>query len=234
MFKKKIDKAAFDALSDAHKALYVVDGEGYKLNVEIDDDAPELRRAKEREKARADEAERKLAELNTRLEELEGGDARKRGDIATLEKSWKDKLDAATKKATDTITALRTKVEQLMTDNSVTSLASEIFTKPSRDVRLLKDRVKVEWDGDTPTLRVLDKDGKPSALSLDDLRKETVDNAEYKDILLGSRATGSGGTGGNNRGGAPKQPAEYSDAERIELYRTNRAEFERLFPTQAV
>jgi len=164
------------------------------------------------------------------LTALEGDNARKTGDIGTIEKSWQKKLEDQ-KTATDKTTiGLKKQLEAVMIDGALATVAAEIFTKPTRDVRLLKDRVYVDYDGETPVLRIRDKDGKPSALTLEDLKKETVDNPDFKDILLGSKASGSGGAGGNQGGGAAKQPKDYSEQERIELYRTNPTKFNELFP----
>ena len=63
---------------------------------------------------------------------------------------------------------------------------------------------------DGKTVRVLDKDGKPSALTLVDLEKEFVDNPEFKAILIASKSSGSADTGPANRGSAPQIPTNQS------------------------
>lgn len=226
----KITVEQYNVLTAEQKKLWKKEGDEYALvgDTEI---AAEARRAKEREKQRADEAETKLAELTTRLETLEGTDAKKRGDIQAIEKSWSDKLEAAKKTSEKSISTLKSQLEKVMIDNAINGIASEIFTNPKRDSRLLSDRVYVDYEGDAPVVRVKDTEGKPSALTLEDLKKETVDNKDYKDILIGSKASGSGGTGGGSGGGASKQPKDYSEAERIELYRTNPGKFRELFPS---
>ncbi len=228
----KITKEQYDALTAEQKKLWKAEGEGFTLvgDTEI---AAEARRAKDREKLRADTAESKVTELEGRLTELEGGDAKKRGDIQAIEKSWDDKLQAEKKKNEKTVGTLKSQLEKVMIDGAISAIAAEIFTNPKRDARLLSDRVYVDYEGDTPVVRIKDKEGKPSALTIEDLKKETVDNKDYSDILIGSKASGSGGTGGNNSGGAAKQPKDYSEAERSNLYKTDRVKFNQLFP-QAV
>lgn len=228
--KLKITKAEHDALDEAKKALYKADGDGFKLDVDDVEVAAEMRRARDREKTRADEAEAKRNELEARITELEEAGARKTGDITQIEQGWQKKLDKQKTDYETKIASYKAQLERVMIDNELNKIAGEIFTKPNRDVRLLRDRVYVDYDGDTPILRVRDKDGKASALTLEDLKKETLDNPDFKDILVGSKATGSGGTGGNQGGGAAKQPHEMNDTERANLYRTNPAEFRRLFP----
>ena len=228
----KIDQAAYDLLTPEQKKLFRKDGDGYVMvgDTEI---ADEMRRARDREKAEADRAKAELAEANRKLAEIENGNARKSGDIKTIEKSWSDRYDALKKESDEKIAKLIKTVEKVLVDSEVTKIASEIFAKPARDARLIRDRIKVEFDGDEPRIRVLDKNGQPSAMTLAELKKETVDNDDYKDIIVASKASGSGGTGGTNGSGAPKLPKDYTEPERVKLARENPAEFQRLFPQKA-
>jgi DNA repair exonuclease SbcCD ATPase subunit len=225
----KITQEQYDSLTAEQKKLWKKDGDGYSLigDTEI---AAEMRRAKEREQQKAQELSEELQKLKDKLAELEGNNARRTGDIEAIEKSWDGKLKTQKKEYEDKIKKLTQQVEKLLIDDTVTKLATEIFTKPGRDQRLIRERLKVEYDGDTPVVRVLDKDGKPTALTLDDLKKETCENPDYEDILIGSKASGSGGAAGNKGGGAAKQPKDMTEAERIELLRTNPARFRELFP----
>lgn len=231
--KLKLKKEEFDALSEDIKKEYKKDGDGFKLDVDDVEIAAEMRRARDREKQAKEAAEQKVTELETRIEQLEEVGAKKSGDITEIEKGWQKKLDKIKTESEAKVTTLKSQLEKVMVDNALKDIATEIFTKPNRDVRLLKDRVYVEYEGEEPIVRVRGADGKASALTLDDLKKETLDNPEYKDILVGSKATGSGGAGGNKGGGAAKQPNEYTEAERVALYQSNRAEFQRLFPQTA-
>lgn len=83
------------------------------------------------------------------------------------------------------------------------SMASKLSKMPKWLARDIKERLSVDYDADgNPSLRVLDGDGKVSAMSLEDLEKEFLTNEEYADILIGSKA--SGGAGGSENGGAVK------------------------------
>ena len=90
--KKKLTKEEYDKLSDLLKAEYMTDGEGYKLDLSDDEDTGPLKRALEREKANSATSKKRLAEVEAELEKLNESDARKRGDIATLEKQWEKKI----------------------------------------------------------------------------------------------------------------------------------------------
>lgn len=222
--KSKLTKAEFDALPEALKEFYKkADGkEEYLLDSE---DAAELRRAKDREaqarqeaeelaakeKKRADDAEAKLNE------EIDGG-ARKRKDIDALEKSWQGKLDKEKADAQKKIDARDAIIRRELGDNVALGLATKISTKPNLILPHIKSRITVDFDGDEPKTRILDKDGKPSALTVEDLQKEFVANADFADIIIASQASGSGASGGSGGGGASKKLSEMGDAERREWH----------------
>ena len=54
----------------------------------------------------------------------------------------------------------------------------------------------------TPIVRVLDANGKPSAMSIEDLEKEISANKAFAPLLVGSNASGAGSIGDKSRGGA--------------------------------
>ena len=228
--KAKIDKATYDALPDAVKAEYKPDGEGFKLDLDDTEIAAEMRRARDREKQRADDAEAARVEAERKLSEVEGNDARKRGDLDSIERSWKDKLTKAETDAKGREDKLKSQLSTLLVTDKAREIAQEISTAPAVLLPHIVAKLTADLEGETPTTRVLGDDGKPTALTLDDLKKSFVDSKDFAPIIIGSKATGSGGAGGNQGGGASKQPSEYTEAERIELFRRDRAEFNRLFP----
>lgn len=215
--KLKLTAAEFEALTSAEiKAEYWKDGDGYTLKVDGLDDPAELKRALDREKAEA----KRFKEENDGLkaadkarkdkEESERDEnARKSGDWASLEESWKTK-EAETKKKHDAeIKQLTNHLNRVLVDNQAAAIAAEISTAPKLVQDHIAKRLKVELTDDGPITRVLDANGKPSALSLDDLRKEFVDNADYKGVIKDTLASGGGANkrdAGNPGGGAPLVP----------------------------
>lgn len=230
MFKLKIDKAAYDALSDEHKALYIAKGDSFVIDVDDTEVAAEMRRARDREKQLKDEAEGKVADLTTRLEALEGDNNRRGNNIDAIEASWKTKLTNAETAAATKVQGLQTQLKQLLVSDVAKSLAAEISTVPHVILPHILARLQADLDGDTPVTRVLGDDGKPSALTLDELKKSFVDNKDFASIIIASKASGSGGSGGNQGGGATKQPSEYTESERVALFQSDRATYDRLFP----
>lgn len=209
--KLKLTKAEYDKLSDGIKGEYIEDGDGYRLDVSDLEDTGALKRGKDREAQLRKEAEARAKAAEDKLAELDTTDARKKGDIETLEKKWKTDLDA--EKAAHTAT--KEKFQGVFKKNLVDAKATEIATKiskvPSLLARVIRDRLTVDFDGDEPTTKVLDAAGKPSNLTLDDLQKELVANADYADIIIASKSSGGAGKVTNKGGGAPANPGGNAD-----------------------
>lgn len=230
--KVKIKKAEWEALAEALQALYVADGDNYKLDVDDAEVAAEMRRARDREKVRADEVEEARKKLEEELEELKGDDAKKNKDIEAIEKTHTTKYNKLKGDMEKVVGSLKKHLEKALLESELLKIATEIFMKPGRDIRLLRERAFVDFtDVENPAIKVRDAEGKESSLTLADLKKETCENPDYADILIGSKATGSGGAGGNQGAGGSKQPKDMTEVERTKLYRENPAEFRRLFPT---
>lgn len=232
--KQKITKEVFDKLSEDVKKEYKSipgDDANYVLDLEGYEDPGELRRAKQREsdekkveKARADKAEADLAELRR-------VGARENNDVVALEASWKATADSREAAAKAETKAVKAKLTKVLRDDVARTIAASISTKPNLILPHILARLKVEIpEGDAdPLTRVIDKEGKPSALSVAELEKEFIADADFADIIIASRASG-GGAAGNQSGGATKKPSDYTGSERIALFKSNRAEHDRLFP----
>lgn len=213
--KLKVEK--LEEVPEAQRALYAEDkdGGGFLLGVEGLEDTGALKRAKEHEatarkaaearakvledeKKASDEAARKAKEEAA----LKAGDVetiRKSGDerVAAKETEWKTKYDAD-------IGSLSSDVTRLLIDNVATTLASQIALEGSAPVLIphIASRLAVEVrDGQRVTV-VKGADGKPSALTIDDLRKEIVGNKAFAPLLVASKASGGGAGGGGKGGGA--------------------------------
>lgn len=191
--KRKITKEAFDKLSAEIKAEYVEKDGDYVLDVDGDvgnEDTTALRRAKDREVQARKDAEKRAKEAEDKLKSLDESDARKRGDIDALEKSWKEKHDATETGYKTKLAAKDAFIARTLVDNVASALAAEISVSPKLLLPHIKARLVADLEADTPTTKVLDAAGKPSALTLDELRKEFVDNKEFASIIRASKASG--------------------------------------------
>lgn len=239
--KLNITNDEYATLDDAVKGLYEADGDNFKLAVDGLEDTGALKRAKDREaqlakeeKKRADELQAQLDEIAAREADADKDQKRKKGDIEALEKSWKETADKRERAALDKLDNLKKQMENLLVGNVAQSIASELFTVPEAMTDFVQKRLRAEFDGDVPTTRVLDSNGQPSAATIDDLRKELLANPKLSGILVASKASGggAGNGGGSGAGGPTKKLADMTDAERVELYKTNPALFNQLVEQQ--
>ncbi len=208
--KKKLTKAEYEKLSDALKSEYISDGDDYKLDLDGDEDTGALKRAKDRETQLRRDAEKKAKELEEQLAAISDTDARKKGDIETLEKSWQKK-EGETKAAYDArIAKLEGHIKTSLVDTVASQIAHKISSAPALILPHIKARLAADLEGDTPSTKVLDKDGKPSAFTVEDLTKEFLANKDFSAIMIGSKASGGGApkTGLGKLGSATTQNSE--------------------------
>lgn len=219
--KKILTEEAFNELDDAAKNFYTKKADGkYHLDLE-EDDGEELRRAKEHEKKKRQEAEAERDEAIRKLKEQEDARiaaeeeaARKAGDTAALEASWKKKRDEDVAAAENRAKRAEAALRRQLVDNVAHRLANEISTAPTLLVELIKKRLAVEIPTDEdsePLTRVLDAYGKPSAMSINDLKQEFVDNPEFAAIIKASSASGGGASNQPKGGGAPTNKKKLSE-----------------------
>lgn len=233
--KRKITKAEFDALSDDLKAEYKQDGDNYVLDVE-DAGFDALKEEKRKEKERADALQAQLdkdkaakdaADEKARKEAEKA--AKAAGDTEALDKSWKEKYDRDMAAKDEDNKKNRRALESIFITKVAQDMANEISTVPDLLVDKIKARLTVETAGDMPITRVVDAQGQPSALSLDDLKKEFLDNPAYKAIIKASNANGGGAGGGDaGPGGAGKKLSEMTATEEAKFANENPDEYARM------
>lgn len=190
--KKKISKEAFDKLSDELKAEYIEKDGEYVLDIDGDEDTGALKRAKDREAQLRREAEKRAKEAEDRLADLEGDDARKRGDIETLEKSWNKKHEDTKTNYEERISKKDAFIKNSLVDSVAKDIAHKISTSPALIMPHIKSRLMADLDGDAPSTKVLDANGQPSAMTVAELEQEFVANKDFSAIIIGSKASGSG------------------------------------------
>jgi hypothetical protein len=238
--KSKITKAEFDALSDVLKAEYKVGnsaGDQYVLDT---DEATALLAARDAMKRERDEAaaerDRLKAEKDAKDAEVQAAkdaEARAKGDTAALDSSWQTKLDKQKADDKAVIDGLNATIRNLTVNSAAKALANDISIAPELLEDAIAKRLKPEINDGVAITRVLDKDGKPSAMSLDELKQEFVANPKYAAIIKGSNASGGGATGGGSGGSAPgtitgKKFNTLTEAERTALYKSDPAKFKQL------
>jgi len=229
--KKKLTKEEHAKLSDHIKAEYIEDGDGFRLDIDGDEDTGALKRAKDREAQLRREAETKLREAQEQLDALGNDDARKKGDIQTLEKSWQKKLEDQKADYEGKLGKLTTHTKTQLVDNVAQQIASKISNAPALLLPHIKARLAADFEGDAPITRILDKDGKPSAMTVEELSAEFVANKDFSAIITASKASGGAGKPSNqNGGGAPNQSEKPADlasmkpAQLVEFIKASKAQ----------
>jgi hypothetical protein len=154
------------------------------------------------------QAQADLQKVRDQLDEIHRG-AVPKGDVAQLEKSWQDKLVARETELTGKITKLTAAVDKNVRQATAAQLAADLFVNPALGLPHVLPRLKVEEDGDNYVVKILDANGAPSASSMDDFKKELLQNKDLAPILRGTRASGGGANGGGSGGGAPSDDKDF-------------------------
>lgn len=207
--KKNLSKDEFKKLPADVAKEYKEEGDGYQLDLEGGfEDTAALKRAKDHEKKEANEAKRlqkeaetALATAQTELQDMLKG-AVPKADMTRLEKSYTDKLSAREKELQAIIDGTSSQLQTMLVDNVAIGMASEISTSPQVILPHITKRLKTEKGDDGKYVtKVLDKEGKISASTVEDLKKELLTDKQFAPILIASKGSG-GGANGNRGGGA--------------------------------
>ena len=216
----KITKEQYDALTDTQKAMFKKSGDGFEMiDAKSDDGADELKKAKERMKEERNAAKKEAADLKAKLAELEkkaedddDAAARKKGDIDALTDSYEKKLSKQADEFNAKLDARGAKLNDLLVETNVTKLASEIAGENAHFLEpLIRQRLKLGEDGET--LQILGTDGKLSASSLGDLKKEIVDDPRNKALVIAGKGSGGGAPAPQQKGGGAPEKVDYAKSE---------------------
>src|SRR3546814_675765 len=111
-------------------------------------------------------------------------------DLEALENSWKEKLNNATELSKSEKNKLQKQLDKVLRHDTAMRIASELSTVPDLLAPSIMDRLSIEesQEGEVK-VRVKDKDGKPSALTLDELKAEIRGIEKYAPILIGSKGS---------------------------------------------
>lgn len=194
--KRKISKADFDKLPNDVKSEYKASGDDYLLDIDGDDDVGELRRAHDREKQEHKTLRDRFRDLQRDHDELRTSTEGRRGeDLRTLEASWKNKVKETEDKYKGEVSKRDKFIDKIARENVASDIATSISKAPKLLLPHILPRIQVDMSGDEPVTRFLDKDGKISALTADDVKKEFAANPDFSAIITASKASGSGGAG---------------------------------------
>ena len=120
--------------------------------------------------------------------------ARKSGDVSALDKSWQEKYGKLESDAAAKVAAANAQLQSVLVDSVAQKAAMDIAVD-AECAELLADKLRsslglAEVDGKMQTV-VFDADGKRSALTVDELKKQLI--AKYPRLVKGNPAGGAGG-----------------------------------------
>lgn len=165
-----------------------------KLKAKNDEILSEKKRAKEE----AEKAAREAAE--------------KSGDVDAIKSSYEKKLGETQAEYEDRINGLTKTLEEMTVTRTATELAAELALPGSAKALLphIQSRLRMEMKDGKPVVTVLDTEGRASALSVQDLRKEFEADQAFAPLLAGTKASGGGAAGGGSgAGGASHVKANF-------------------------
>lgn len=175
---------------------------------------------------RAEAEKKRLAEEEKRLADLEL--AQKNGDWQSIEADYKRQIQEAIEEKSRMKQEFDSTVNTLTVGTLASDLSSEL-AKPSLKHYLKGDIEKRLYRDADGNIRVKDKNGVPSAATIEDLKNELRNDPAYQDLIIINNSTGGGATGGGFGGGAGKEADQYTEAEKIKLFKENRTEYNRIF-----
>lgn len=196
----KLTKAQWEELPDGLKALYKATGEDtYEptfITAEDHEQSISGLKKKNEELIGKDKASREAAAAaeaeRLRIEEEAN---RKNGNVEALDASWKKKFEEQENQFKAELAGRDAFITKTLVDAKANELASTLG-RDSAAVLLphIKPRLSVEKgeDGSYST-RILDKDGKPSALTMAELEKEFRSDKAFAGVITEPSSSGLGG-----------------------------------------
>jgi hypothetical protein len=237
-----LTKEQFEQLPDFIKSDYIeVDG-SYKHGgfVKVKATADALDKDRKQAAIDRERIERELQDY--RQLEQERIEAAKReayerakadGNTDELEKRWSEKLQDAQRRVDETERQFKERMKRLA-DKQRSALAQELAAKYAVEgaeeafKRLVKSYIEIDAETDGETF--LDESGSATSLNRAGFEGELKSNPLFARLIKAEIATSGGGNAkGSSVGGANKKPSEYTEHERVQLFRQNPALFNKLF-----
>jgi hypothetical protein len=206
--KYQVSASDYEGLDDDAKKLYGSEDDGkHTLKIEgleIPDVAGLKKKVTDLLAEKKDEAKKRKA-AEKEAARITAEKAVKDGDVEAVTESWQKKYDtdmaAANEAKDDALKMLR--LEKV--HSKAVELATTLAVPGSADVLLphIESRLSMDIKDGRAVAVVMDAQGKPSALTVDELGKEIANNAAFAPLIVASNAAG-GGANGTQRGGAAK------------------------------
>ncbi|AUM59722.1 DNA helicase [Pseudomonas phage PMBT14] len=224
-----------DGLSaDVAKEYTEQEDGSFRLDVTGLEDTGALKRAKEHEKNQRKQAQTRVTELQSKIEDLEDqiaalGDPNKNSADALKLQKLERQLTDAQGKLTARETELMGEISRLTSTASATVLVNDLTDFPDLMLPMVSARLTTVLENGKAVVKVLDPDGDVGSMTVDELKAEIENDTKYAPLLRGSQGSGSGAPGkGKGPTNGKTKLSDYTGPERVELQQKNPALFQQL------
>lgn len=228
MFKYKLEN--LDGISEDQKNLYEQRDGAYYLKVDglpQQEDVSGLKAKLDELLGEKKEAKRKADEAAAEAKRIAEEAARKNGDLEAIENSWKEKYANRENELNEQLKAHQQRIYGLTVGQQATELASKLAVTGSASVLLPHIQNRITLD-ENNNIRVLDLQGKPSAMTIDELAIEFRNNPAFKPLIAANISSGGGASSGSFGGGAAKKFYEYTEQELRDIKLSNPEMFKQI------
>jgi len=213
----KLEADNLDTIDEPLRSLYEEKDGKFRLKVDGLPDVSGLKKKLDELMDESKAAKRKAKEIEEAAERERAEALAKSGDVESLRKSYDEKFGKTKTEYETQIQNYQQQLQKLTVGQTATTLAAELAIPGSAPVLLphIQARLSMEIRDGVPVTVVLGQDGKPSALTIDDLKSELTANQAFAPIIAASKAAGGGASGSGNGGGAAKKAVTRSQFDQM-------------------
>lgn len=212
-----ITEDEYKTLPKSVQALFKKNSDGGYSPVTSEDggDTDKLKNALQRERDDNTQLKKDIADIKKEQKRLqdeaearEADNSKKKGDVDALEKSWQAKMDKLAADAKAKEDRLLGQLRKATVEAEATRMASELSEHPELLLPHIQGRLDMEINEETGEVkvRVLGADGKPTADTVEDFRKNVVADNKLAPLIKASEASGGGAGGSKGRSGSAEKP----------------------------
>lgn len=203
----KLELDTIEGLEDGVKGLYEEKDGKFRLKVDGLPDVSGLKKKLDELMDESKAAKRKAKEIEEAAERERAEALAKSGDVESLRKSYDEKFGKTKTEYETQIQNYQQQLQRLTVGQTATTLAADLAIPGSAPVLLphIQARLSMEIRDGQPVTVVMSADGKPSAMTIEELKTELSANPAFAPIIAASKAAGGGASGGGNGGGAAKK-----------------------------
>lgn len=203
----KLELDTIEGLEDGVKGLYEEKDGKFRLKVDGLPDVSGLKKKLDELMDESKAAKRKAKEIEEAAERERAEALARSGDVESLRKSYDEKFGKTKTEYETQIQNYQQQLQRLTVGQTATTLAAELAIPGSAPVLLphIQARLSMEIRDGQPVTVVMSADGKPSAMTIEELKTELSANPAFAPIIAAGKAAGGGASGGGNGGGAAKK-----------------------------